>query len=188
MEIHEMKNCLSKFYLSVRKQDGSHYKKTSLLSIRAALDRYLRSPPLNKKFSICDGIQFNETKKALNSYLKHLVSAGKITGTIHKSPLAAEFVQKLFEAGELASADTKIPRALLQTAWFYVSLYFGKRGRENQSLMKKSMLLLAVTASVAFVQPPPPLGKNRGERRLCFTVDNRVQRPRDFFTDLWKMI
>ena len=35
----------------------------------------------------------------------------------------------------------------MQTAWFHVSLYFGKRGRENQSLMKKSMLRLAVTAS-----------------------------------------
>ena len=75
-----MNNCLSKFFLSARKQEGSHYKKTSLLSIRAALDRYLRSPPLNKKFSICDGIQFNEANKALNSYLEHLASTGKILG------------------------------------------------------------------------------------------------------------
>ena len=147
MEIKEMNNCLSKFYLSARRQDGSHYKKTSLLSIRAALDRYLRSPPLNKKFSICDGIQFNEANKALNSYLKQLASTGKIAGTIHKNPLTAEIIQKLFEAGELASAETTNPRALLQTTWFYVSLYFGKRGRENQSLMKKTMLRLAVTAS-----------------------------------------
>ena len=108
-------------------------KKTSLLSIRAAFDRYLRSPPLNKKFSIYDGIQFNEANTALNSYLKHLASTGKIAGTIHNNPLTAEIIQKLFESGELASADTKIPRALLQTTWFYVSLYFGKRGRENQS-------------------------------------------------------
>ena len=129
MEIQEMNNCLSKFYLP-RKQDGSHYKKTSLLPIRAALDRYLRSLSLNKKLSICDGIQFNEANKALNSYLKHLASTGKIAETTHKSPLTAEFIQKLFEARELASADTKIPRALLQTSWFYVSLYFGKRGRE----------------------------------------------------------
>lgn len=142
-----MNKCLSKFYLSARKQDGSHYKKTSLLSIRAALDRYLRSPPLNKKFSICDGIQFNEANTALNSYLKHLASSGKIAGTIHKNPLTAEIIQKFFESGELASADTNVPRALLQTTWFYVSLYFGKRGRENQSLMKKSMLRLAVTAA-----------------------------------------
>lgn len=147
MEIQELNDCLSKFYLSARKQDGSYYKKTSLLSIRSAIDRYLRSPPFNKKFSICDGIQFNDANKALNSYLKHLASTGKIAGTIHKNPLTAEIIQKLFEAGELASAETRNPRALLQTTWFYVSLYFGKRGRENQSLMKKSMLRLAVTAS-----------------------------------------
>jgi len=142
-----MNKCLSNFYLSARKQDGSHYKKTSLLSIRAALDRYLRSPPLSKRFSICDGIQFNEANKALNSYLEHLARTGKIAGTVHKNPLTAEVIQKFFESGELASADTKIPRALLQTTWFYVSLYFGKRGRENQSRMKKSMLRLAVTAA-----------------------------------------
>ena len=142
-----MNKCLSKFYLSARKQDGSHYKKTSLLSIRAALDCYLHSPPLNKKFSVCDGRQFNEANTALNSYLKHLASTGKIAGTIHKNPLMAEIIQKFFESGELASADTNVPHALLQTTWFYVSLYFGKRGRENQSLTKKSMLRLAVTAA-----------------------------------------
>ena len=107
----------------------------------------MRSPPFNKKVSICDTVQFNEANKALNSYLKHLASIGKIVGTVHKTPLTAETVQKLFEAGELASAETKNPRLLLQTTWFYISLYFGKRGRENQSAMKKSMLRLAVTPS-----------------------------------------
>ena len=107
MEVTEMNNRLSKFCLSARKQDGSHYKKTSLLSIKAALDRYLRSPPINKKFSICDTIQFNEANKALNSYLKHLASTGKIAGTVHKNPLTAEVMQKVFEAGELACAETK---------------------------------------------------------------------------------
>ena len=149
MKIEEMNNYLSKFYLSARRQDGSYCKKTSLLSIRAALDRHLRSPPFNncKKVSICDTVQFNEANKALNSYLKHLASSGKIAGTVHKTPLTAETVQKLFEAGELASAETRNPRLLLQTTWFYISLYFGKRGRENQSAMKKSMLRLAVTPS-----------------------------------------
>ena len=147
MEVEEMNNCLSKFYLSARRKDGSYYKKTSLLSIRAALDRYLRSPPFNKKVSICDTVQFNEANKALNSYLKHLASSGKIAGTVHKNSLTTETVQKLFEAGQLASAETRNPRLLLQTTWFYISLYFGKRGRENQSAMKKSMLRLAVTPS-----------------------------------------
>ena len=87
-------------------------------------------------------VQFNEANRALNSYLKHLANKG----TVHKNPLTAEVVQKLFEAGELACAETKSPLALLQTTWFYVSLYLGNRGRENQSLTKKSMLRLMVTA------------------------------------------
>ena len=36
MEVNELKKCLAKFYVSVRKTDGSYYKKTGLLSIRAA--------------------------------------------------------------------------------------------------------------------------------------------------------
>ena len=41
--------------------------------------------------------------------------------------------------------NTSDPRVLLQTTWFYISLYFGKRGRENQAAMKKSFLRLVVS-------------------------------------------
>ena len=38
MEVNEMNKCLSKFYVSVRRKDGSFYNlKTSLLLVRAAL-------------------------------------------------------------------------------------------------------------------------------------------------------
>ena len=137
MEVGELNNCLSKFYLSARKQDGSHYKKTSLLSIRAALDRYLRSPPLNKKFSICDGIQFNEANKALNSYLKYLASTGKIAATIHKNPLTTEIVQKLFEARELASADTKNPDALYCKQLGFTFRYISEKEAERIEVDEK---------------------------------------------------
>ena len=147
MEIVEMNMCLSKFYTTARRKDGSYYKKSSLMSIRAALDWYLRSPPHNKKFSICDSLTFQEANKTLHSYLKHLMTTRKIAGTVHKSPLTPETVQLLFEKGELASAETSDPRALMQTVWFYISLYFGKRGRENQRAMKKTMLRLCVTGA-----------------------------------------
>ncbi|KAK2555105.1 hypothetical protein P5673_023072, partial [Acropora cervicornis] len=93
------------------------------------------------------GIQLNEADKGLNSNLKDIASTGQIRPTIQKNPLTTEIIQKLFEARELARANTKNPGALLQTTWFYVSLYVGKRGRENQSPMKKSVLRLVVTAS-----------------------------------------
>ena len=123
--------------MSARKKDESYYKKTSLVSIHAALDRHLRAPPCNNKFSICDDTSFSEANKTLNSFLKHLSSTGKIAGTVHKKTLTADIVKKLYDANELGSAETKNPRMLMQTVWFYISLYFGKRGRENQSNMKK---------------------------------------------------
>ena len=43
-----MNKCLSK---SVRRKDGSYYKKNSMLSVLAALDRHLKSLPYNKKIS-----------------------------------------------------------------------------------------------------------------------------------------
>ena len=49
MGVHELIKLLAKFYVSVRKTDGSYYKKTSLLSIRAALDRHLKAPKSFKK-------------------------------------------------------------------------------------------------------------------------------------------
>ena len=138
---------LSKFYTTARRKDGSYYKKSSLMSIRTALDRRLRSPPHNKNFSICDPVTFQEANKTLHSYLKHLIATGKIAGTVHKSPLTPETVQLLFEKGELTSAETSDPRALMQTVWFCISLYFGKRGRENQRAMKKTMLRLCLTGA-----------------------------------------
>ena len=48
MEVDELNKCPAKFYVSVRKTDDSYYKRTNLLSIRAALDRHLKAQPNNK--------------------------------------------------------------------------------------------------------------------------------------------
>ena len=37
------------------------------------------------------------------------------------------------------------PSQLLRTAWFYLTLYFGKRGRENQRKLTKETLVLKTT-------------------------------------------
>ena len=52
MEVDELKKCLAKFYVSVRKIDGSYYKKTSLLSITAVLDGHLKAPKPFKNMSL----------------------------------------------------------------------------------------------------------------------------------------
>ena len=118
MDIHGMNKCRSFEVLFVCKKARRKPLEENKFVVNQGGLRSLCSPPLNKNFSICDGIQFNEANKALNSCLKHLASTGKIVGTIHSNPLTAEIIQKSFERGEFACADTKIPRAFPQTTWF----------------------------------------------------------------------
>ena len=47
-------------------------------SIRAAIDRFLRSPPNNKPFSIISDAVFTEANKILDAFVKDLRKTGKI--------------------------------------------------------------------------------------------------------------
>ncbi|XP_068684815.1 uncharacterized protein [Montipora foliosa] len=127
-------------YQGFFKQDGSFYKKTSLKSTRAAIDRFLRSPPRNKQLSIISHAAFTEANKVLDAFVKNLRKSGKIAGLVHKKAISKQQIQRLFDCGELGLADTKNPAQLQRTTWFYLGLFFGRRGRENQRDMKSGML------------------------------------------------
>lgn len=141
MSPKELNKCLQKFYLSARKRDGSYYNNKSLTAIRAALDRHLKSPPFSKPFSIVGDSQFSSANKSLSNFLKTLSKKGEIARTVHKQPLTKEVVEKLYEEGELVEIDTLNPAKLQQTAWFFITLFLARRGRENQNTMKKNMLV-----------------------------------------------
>lgn len=61
-----------------------------------------------------------------------------------KQPITSEQMQKMFTSGQLGEANSKDTLQLLRmrTAWFYLTLYFEKRGRENPSKLTKEMLVL----------------------------------------------
>ena len=145
MEKVELVRCLEKFYLGARQKEGSFYKSSSLRSIRGGLNRYLQSPEVKISFSIITDPAFVQANKALDAFLKTLRKDGEIAGVVHKETLTREVVKKLFETGELGPADSKSPSQLQNTVWFYITLYFGKRGRENQRKMTKQMLVLRTT-------------------------------------------
>lgn len=147
MSPEELNKCLKTFYVSARKRDGSFYNKKSLTAIRAAVDRHLRNPPVNKPFSIIGDSRFSEANKTLSNFLKTLSKSGKIAPTVHKRPLTKELVNKLYEDGELVESGSLHPSKLQQTAWFYITLFLGKRGRENQQSMTKNLLILRKTPS-----------------------------------------
>jgi len=145
MSKEELNTCLKYFYTSARKQDGSYYKASSLKTIRAAIDRYLRSPPHYKQFSIVSDAAFSEANRVLFAFVKDLKMSGKIEGVIHKQAITKEQVQKLYDSGQLGPANSYDPAQLQRTVWFYIGLYFGRRGRENQREMKSGMLSLRRT-------------------------------------------
>ena len=142
MSKEELNTCLKYFYTSARKQDGSYYKASSLKTIRAAIDRYLRSPPRCKQFSIVSDAAFIEANRVLFAFIKDLKMSGKIEGVVHKKAIAKEQLQKLFDSEQLGPANSQDPAQLQRTVWFYIGLYFGRRGRENQRDLKSGMLVL----------------------------------------------
>jgi hypothetical protein len=115
-------------------------------SIRAAVDRFLRSPPNNKPFSIIGDPAFTEANSVLDALVKELRKTGKIAGLVHKKPITQEQIKMLFHNGGLCPADSNDPAQLLRTVWFYLGYYLGRRGREKQRQLKPSMLVLRATA------------------------------------------
>ena len=145
MEKEELNECLTTFYAAVRRDDGTEFKVSSLKAIRAAIDRYFRQPPNNKPWSIVGDSAFQKFTKALNAICKQMMQEGKVELTIHKNPITSEQLQQLYETGQLGEWDSLDPSQLLRTAWFYITFYFGKRGRENQRKLTSDMLVLRST-------------------------------------------
>ena len=142
MSKEELNVCLKCFDTSARKKDGTYYKSSFTKSIRAAIDRFLCLPPHNKLFSIISDLAFTEANKVLDAFMKDLRKTGKIACVIHKKAMLKEQVRKLFESGELSPVDSLNPAQLQRTAWFYLGLFFGRRGRENQRQLTPAMLSL----------------------------------------------
>ena len=94
MDMEELNACLKNFYTSAREQDGSFYKKTSLKSIQAAIDSFLRSPSRSKQFSTTSHAAFTEANKVLDAFVKDLRKTGKIAGLVHKKAISKQQIQK----------------------------------------------------------------------------------------------
>ncbi|XP_028416817.1 uncharacterized protein LOC114541025 [Dendronephthya gigantea] len=138
----ELNEYLQLFYACVWQKNETCFKVSSLKAIRAALNRYLRQQPNNKPWSIVGNPEVSLANKTLNAICVNMMKEGKISSVTHKNPITKEQLQQLFKTGKLGKAKTTNLSQILRTAWFYVTLYFGKRGRENQRKLLKQMLVL----------------------------------------------
>ena len=145
MKKEKLNDCLKVFYAAVKQKDGNDFKVSSLRTIRAAIERYLKQPPINKPWSIVGDPAFETANKVLNAICRKNAQEGKASTIVHKQPITKEQVEQLFWIGQLGECHTQDPAQLLRTTWFYITLYFGKRDRENQRKLTKEMLSLQST-------------------------------------------
>ena len=91
MEKWQLSECLKKVCLCIGKKHGSFFKVSSLKAIRAAVERFLKSVPNSKPWSITSDPQFKEANDALDAFAKSIRKVeGKVVGVSHRNPVTKE--------------------------------------------------------------------------------------------------
>ena len=78
MKKEELNDCLKVFYAAVKQKDGKDFKVSSLHAIRAAIEKYLKQPPINKPWSIVGDPVFETANKVLNAICRKNTQEGKL--------------------------------------------------------------------------------------------------------------
>ena len=129
MEPAELSTVLKRFYVEARNVEGKPYSRNTMRAIRSGLDRFLSCSPQRKPFSIIRDKAFKPANEALDASLKDLARKGLISSTKHKSAISNEDLEALYAANQLG---VNTPESLVNTAWFYTILYFGKRRKSTR--------------------------------------------------------
>jgi hypothetical protein len=90
----QLNDVLKHLYLSARKADGEMYKVNTLVSTRYSLNRYLKSPPVQKTFDIIKDNEFNEANMCFKTAITELRANGK--GTTEHHPIVSEEDRKKY--------------------------------------------------------------------------------------------
>lgn len=118
-------NYLSYFYYSLRTKEGKPYSPASLICIRAAIQRYLNSPEINRKIDLVNGKDYVRCNGVLKMMVKMwMENGGKETGNKFDS-IETEDLKKMS-----VYFDRSTPQRLQQEAWFSLVYYLALRGRE----------------------------------------------------------
>ena len=129
----ELDHLLSKFFLNARKKNGEEYEPATVSSFQRTIQRYLsgKKYPFN---ILKDNNEFEKSRKVLAAKRKSLVHEhGK-----GNKPQAAQAIDEdeedaLFEAGEFGDSN---PVALQRTVWWFLSLHFGFRARDESRKLR----------------------------------------------------
>lgn len=122
----ELNHLLCKFFMEIKKADGSNYEPNTLSSYQRSIQRHLQehSYPAN----ILKDEVFEKSRKVLQARRKSLVQAGKGNRPESTRAITTEEEDLLFSSGQFGDKD---PEALQRALWWQISLHFGFRARDE---------------------------------------------------------
>ena len=138
----DIASILEDFYVGVRRQDKSEYKRASLINARGAIQRQLNV--LDRGMDIKRG-KFARADKMLDAVLVDKKQCGREDRVVHKNSISDNdwSLIKTYFSDVSTTLDTK---KLTQYVWFETSLHFCLRGSEAQSQLKTSDLVFSTIA------------------------------------------
>lgn len=134
MPVQYLAQYLRFYYFSLRTKDGAFYCPNSLIGIRAAIQRYLNGPTIDRKVNIMTDREFNRANATLKAMIGKFLKSGQKTKQPFKA-IQSEDMKKLY-----SFFDASSPQKLQQEIWFYITYYFGLRGRETMPQLSKNSI------------------------------------------------
>ena len=123
---NELDLLLSKFFISVRKQNGTEYEPGTLSGFQRSFQRYLHEK--GSLINILKDNEFSKSREVLAAKRKNLVRQGKGNCPNATRELTEAEEDALFENGQFGVQD---PKSLQRALWWFLSLHFGWRARDE---------------------------------------------------------
>ena len=117
---------LGKFFKDVHKQNGSEYEPDGISSFQKSIQCHLKE--LKLPFNILQDEEFCHSKELLAAKRKNLVKQGRGKKPNVCRELTTEEEEKLFQSGTFGCHN---PEVLQCTLWWFFSLHFGFRARDE---------------------------------------------------------
>ncbi|XP_061593446.1 uncharacterized protein LOC133458009 [Cololabis saira] len=131
---------LRSFYAEARSKSGQAYSKSSLISIRSSLNRYLNEPPYSRTVDLSRDPELRSANAELAAVLRRLELQGA-GPVVQKQAVTRSDLRLLYYGSSVF--DTHTPFGLLNKVWFETCMYFCTRGRENQRELREDSFGLA---------------------------------------------
>ena len=134
----QLNDILTNFYVEVRKEDGTFYKKTSFVSLRHGLQREFDRLRGIDDIDILEGDEFKTSSEMFTAQCVQQKKMG--LAKVDHTPQISEADIKLLYSSGVLSIDS--PKTLQNKVFFEVVLYFCRRGLEGLRQLTKDSFVV----------------------------------------------